>query len=179
MPVQYPISGLVKDTDGSTAFYPGTVRLIDVTLGTYKEFTVASDGSFTAELSQLGSYANGDHLQVIIYNSRKTKSTEFRHTVDVGIPGYDVGTIYMHWTKPLMGTATLMAGVLSNKDDSAEYTVDLYDRENDDKLFSVDILPNSPFSTSLLHKGIEFAGGICIIRESDAANKVEVQLVVK
>jgi hypothetical protein len=85
----------------------------------------------------------------------------------------------MHWTRPFLGTATLMAGIISNKDDSAEYTVDLYDRKNDAKLLSMDIGINNSIPFSILFKGIPFSEGICIIRESDAANKVEVQLVVK
>jgi hypothetical protein len=176
----YPITGIVKDVDGSTTFYPGSVKVFDVTLGEILDGTVASDGSFSVDIANLTSaYSNGDALQVIVYNSALTKSTEFRHTVNTGLPGYDAGTLYMHWTKPFMGTATLMAGVFSNKNDSNEYTIDLYDRASDAKLLSADVLPNSPFSFSLLFKGIPFDRGICIIRESDAANTVEVQLVVK
>jgi hypothetical protein len=180
MPVTpYPITGTVKDVDGSTAFYPGSIKIIDVTLGQSVTGSMAPDGSFSVDVAGMPTYTNGDALQIVIYNSAQTKSTEFRHTVNTGLPGYDAGTLYMHWTKPFLGTATLMAGIVSNKDDSAEYTIDLYDRKNDAKLLSMDVSPNNSIPFSLLFKGIPFSEGICIIRESDASNKVEVQLVVK
>jgi hypothetical protein len=175
----YLLTGIVKDVGNVAYTAGGTARVIDVTLGLMKDFTLAADGSFTADLALIGSYAHGDALQVVIYNAAKTKSTEFRHTVDAGLPGSDAGTLYLHWTKPILGDSILAAAVLSNKDDSAEFTVDLYDRKYDQKLLSMDIGPNSSFSPYLGMKGVEFKEGICIIRESDADAKVEVQLVVR
>jgi hypothetical protein len=175
----YVIIGLVKDVDGSTTFYPGSIKIIDVTLGESLTGSVASDGSFSIDIANLTSaYSNGDGLQVVIYNSRASKSTEFRHTVNTGLPGYDAGTLYMHWTKPILGTATVVGGVMSNKSAGA-LTVDFYDRKYDDKKLSLDVPATNSISIPMLFKGIEFEEGICIIRESDAANSVEVQLVVK
>lgn len=176
----YPITGAVKDVDGTTTVTSGTVRVYDVTQAEYIEGSVASDGSFSVDIAGMtAAYADGDKLQVVIFNSNKVKSTEFRHTVDTGEEGYDAGTIYLHWTKPILGTSRLLGLVLANKSDSAEYTIDLYDRNNDHKILSFDIGPNSSLSPNLGFKGIDFPGGICVIRESDAANTVEVQTVVK
>lgn len=175
--VNYPITGIVKDVDGTTNLTSGTVKVYDVTLGQSTSGSVASDGSFSVDINALN-YSNGDALQVVIYNSRMTKSTEFRHTVDTGMAGYDAGTLYMHWTKPLLGTATIIGGVLSNKSAGA-LTVDFYDRKYDDKKLSLDVPATNSIPIPMLFKGVEFEEGICIIRESDAANSLEVQLVVK
>ena len=176
----YPITGIVTDVDGSTLMASATVRVIDVTLGENIEVTTASDGSFSADLANLTSaYSDDDAIQVVVYDSDKVKSTDFRHTVDTGTGNYDVGTIYMHWTKPILGTSRLLALIASNKSDSAEYTIDLYDRTNDHKILTFDIDTNDPFSPNLGFKGLDFPGGICVIRESDAANTVEIQMVVK
>jgi len=175
----YPITGTVKDVDGSTTFYPGSIKIYDVTLGESISGSIASDGSFSVDIANLtSSYSNGDALQVVIYNSRSTKSTEFRHIVNTGLPGYEAGTLYMHWTKPLLGTATVIGGVMSNKSTGA-LTVDFYDRKYDDKKLSCDVPATNTIPIPMLFKGVEFEEGICIIRESDAANSVEVQLVVK
>jgi len=176
----YPITGILKDVDGVTNFNNATVRIIDVTLGEYIEGNTESDGSFSVDIQNLTSdYSNNDKLQVVIYDSNKVKSTEFRHTVDTGLSGYDTGTLYLHWTKPIMGESRLFAGIFSNKNDSNEYTIDLYDRTNDNKIISVDVNVNNSLSLNFGFTGLSFPGGICIIRESDTANTVEVQLVVK
>ena len=175
----YSITGLIVDVDGSTAMSSGSIKVIDVTLGESVSGSLASDGSFNIDIANLTSeYSNGDALQVVIYNSRMTKSTEFRHTVDTGLPGYNAGTLYMHWTKPFLGTATIIGGVISNKSAGA-LTVDFYDRKYDDKKLSCDIPATDTIPIPMLFKGVEFEEGICITRESDAANTVEVQLVVK
>ena len=179
MPTSYPITGIVYDTDGSTLMTSGNCKLFDVTTGESISTNIASDGSFSIDLANLTSYSNEDKLQVVLYDSTKTKSTEFRHTVNTGLSGYDAGSLYMHWTVPILGDSTLMGLVISNKSDSAEYTVDFYDRKYDNKLLSCDVNVNSSFSPTLWFKGIYFEGGICVIRESDAANTVEVQMVVK
>lgn len=181
MPVSpYPISGIVYDVDGSTLMTSGTVRVIDTTLDEYTEGDISTDGSFSVDIQNLTTdYSNGDALQVVAYDSDGVKSTEFRHTVDTGLSGYDAGNIYLHWTVPVLGDSTLLALVLSNKNDSAEYTVDLYDRDNDHKLLSCDVGVNTTLSPNLGFKGIKFDGGICVIRESDSANTVEVHMVVK
>lgn len=181
MPVSsYPITGVIYDVDGSTLMSSGTVRVIDVTLGESVEGNIESDGSFSVDIVNLTSdYSNNDKLQVVAYDTDKVKSTELRHTVNTTLDGYDAGTLYMHWTKPILGTSKLFGLVISNKDDTNEYTVDFYDRTNDDKLLSCDVGVNSSFSPNLSFKGIKFDGGICVIRESDAANIVEVTMVVK
>jgi hypothetical protein len=137
---------------------------------------IASDGSFAVNLD---TYSDEDKLQVVLFNTAKTKSTEFRHTVDTDEEGYDVGSVYMHWTKPSLEEARLHALVISNKNDSNEYTVDFYDRYNDAKILSCDVNVDSSFSPNLAFQGLKFEGGICVIRESDAANTVEVTMIVR
>lgn len=179
MPItNYTLSGSVKDVDGSIALAAGTVLVKDITQGLDIEGTVASDGSFAVNLANI-EYANGDTLQVTIYDSEKTKITQFRHTVGNTQAGYEAGTLYMHWgSVPLKGNSNMNGLTVSNKDDSAEYTVDFYDG-NDVKRYSVDVGPNTSFSPNLSLNGRFFEGGICVIRESDAANKVEVFIDVK
>ena len=175
----YVISGVVKDVDGSTAVSGATVLVIDVTLGEKTTGTTGTDGSFSVDIANLTSaYSDADALQVVIYNSAKTKSTEFRHTVDTGQAGYDASTIYLHWTEPVLGDATVISGVLSNKSGGA-LTVDLYDRDNDAKKITCDVPAGNTIPLNFLFKGVKFSGGVCIIRESDAVNSLEVQLVVK
>ena len=177
---QYPITGTVTDVDGTTTLTSGTVVLINTNLSERVTESLESDGSFSVDAANTESeYSNGDVLQVVIYDSDQVKSTEFRHTIDTGLTGYDTGTLYMHWTKPILGEARLLAVVISNKSDSAEYTVDFYDRENDYKILSCDVGPNNTVSPNLGFKGLAFESGICVIREVDTANTVEVQMVTK
>lgn len=177
---QYPITGVVVDVDGSTKMSSGTVTLIDVTLGERISERIESDGSFSLDVANLTTqYSDGDKLQVVIYDSDKVKSTEFRHTLDTNLTGYDAGTLCMHWTSPVLEDCTLTGIVISNKNDSNEYTVDLYDRESDSKILTFDVGTDTSFSPNLLFKGVKFEGGICVIREVDTANTVEVQMIVK
>ncbi len=176
----YIISGLAYDTGGSapTSAEAGLwhIEIYDITLGQNITGTVASDGSFSADLANLTSeFSDGDRLQVVIYNTRRSKSTEFRHTVDSSQAGHDFGTLYMHWTEPsLLGDrdnpVKTVSGMLSNKTAGA-LTIDLYDRKNDDKI------PEN--NTILVPTDFIFEGGICIIRESDAANSLEAHIVVR
>lgn len=178
---QYPISGVVYDTDGTTKMTSGIVVLINTTLDErISDESIESDGSFSVDAANTTTeYSNGDKLQVLIYNSNNTKSTEFRHTLDTGETGYNKGDVYMHWTQSVLRTARLKSLVVSNKHDSNEYTVDLYNREDDEVLLTIDVGTNDTKSIFLGLEGLKFDGGICVIRQSDAANTVEVQMVVK
>jgi len=179
----YTISGICYDVN-STDVTPvvmtsGTCMIFNTTTHTTTTGNIEIDGSFAVDISALASYSNADKLQVVLFNSDKTKSTEFRHTVDTAEEGDDVGSVYMHWTKPILGEARLHAVVISNKNDSNEYTVDFYDRYNDAKILSCDVNVNSSFSPNLSFQGLMFKGGICVIRQSDVANEVDVVMVVK
>lgn len=176
----YSISGIAYDVDGTTKMTSGYVTVFDTTLNENITGDIESDGSFSVNIANLTSvYSNGDKLQIVVYDMNRVKSTEFRHTVDTTGEGYNMGDVYLHWTVPIMEESRLIALILSNKDDSAEYTVDLYRRSDDSKLLSCDVGPNTSFSPSLGFKGILFANGICVIRETDTANTVEVTMVVK
>lgn len=179
MPLTYPVTGAVNDVDGSTALVGVTVRVRNVTKGEYMEGTTESDGSFSIDLYNFPTEPEtNDKLQITAYTGKK--STELRHTVNLGVGAYDTGTINLHWTQAILGTARLFAGIFSNQDDSAEYYVELYDRENDDKIVPrIDINSNSSIPFNFGFKGLEFEGGICVIRENDGANTVEVCMVVK
>lgn len=176
----YPITGIVYDVDGITLMTSGTCTVYNTTKDETASGDIESDGSFSVDIANATTeYSNNDQLQVVCYDSNGVKSTEFRHTVNTSLAGYDAGNVYLHWTVPILGESTLLALVLSNKSDSAEYTIDLFDRTNDEKLLSCDVGPNTSFSPNLGFKGIKFDGGICVIRESDSANTIEVTMVVK
>lgn len=180
----YPLTGIVYDTDGTTALVNATVRLIfvkknDGTLvNEYKEWVTASDGSFSCNLADSDfdtDYDTGSKVQLVVYTGNK--STERRHTV-VAAGGHDFGSMYAHYTKAILHDMKLMAGVIANTT-AGGLRVDLYDRTNDDKIASMEILAgdSQPFNFSFL--GLYFAGGVCVIRESDASGSLEVSLVVK
>lgn len=176
----YSISGVAYDVDGSTKMTSGYVTVFNTTNNEQETGSIESDGSFGVDIANMTTdYSNGDKLQVVVYDTNKVKSTEFRHTVDTSGEGYNVGNVYLHWTIPIMEESTLLALVLSNKDDSAEYTVDFYRRSDDSKLLSCDVGVNTTLSPNLGFKGIKFANGICVIREVDTANTIEVVMVVK
>lgn len=177
----YSISGIIYDCDGSTKMTSGYVRVLDVNLGEYITINIAADGSFDGDLANLASaYSNGDIIFVTAYDTNKSRCTEFRHVVDTSSPGSD-GTYYMHWGIPILGPgdSTITALSVSNRHASNDGQVDFYDKQYGYKRHSVEVASKGNASQQFLFKGIPCPGGICVVRSTDAANTLEVTLVVK
>ena len=158
-----------------------TVRVINVTKGEYVEWATVSDGSFAADLANSGfatDYENNDKLQVCVYSGNK--STWFRHTVNTAVGVYDAGTINMHVGRAILGASKIIAGSISNQDASTAYAVTFYDVSDDSIVIPKQFCgTKTTIPLDFTFIGIKFAGGICVIRDTDAANTVEVTLVVR
>jgi hypothetical protein len=177
----YPISGTVKDVDGSTALKDVTVTLYNVTKEKWLNASDAgvsdASGHYTLDLANIiGGYEDDDKLQVVAMDSTGTKVMEFRHTVDT-----DTGSlsqdIVMHPGIAVCSTCRLTTAVVANSHSGGLY-VDFYDRKNDTLIMRVEVPAGDtvPLHFGYARSGKLFDGGICIIYEDTTAGRLTVAL---
>ena len=99
----YPISGTIKNVDGSTALSGVTVTLYNETLSeeikTNSIATTASDGTYTVDAANTTSaYLNGD--TVVIEARKGYKIAQTRHTIDTSV-GSATADMTLQYTDPL------------------------------------------------------------------------------
>jgi len=174
--VPYTISGSVLDTDGSTALANAQVLIRDITIGEQISTTTDSNGDFSLDLSTLSSaYSNGDKLQILVQTARKAAWR--RTTVDTGVGMENLGDIVMH---PEVfqygpGNSVRMYSYSISNQSATTYYVKFYDVDNDDVVLTVQVPANNTI-THYFGVGLRFEGGICVIRESNSVDTLQIAM---
>ena len=177
MPViPYPISGHVYDTDASTAVQGAHVSVYNSR--THESFlgqgTTNASGEYTVDLANLPSgYADGDVVYLLTWYGRK--SVEYRITVDTSI-GSSEQDMTLHFQDYFPGDQVrLQAYSISNQHASA-LRVDLYQREDDTVIISVNVPTADTKTAHFGRRGIVFKGGIAIIPSDYTKNRLSIAL---
>jgi len=188
MPIQqYPLTGIVKDIDASTAKSGVTCTVWNITKGTRlassDEVTTQADGSFSLDLANLPGttpYENGDRLQVVFYILSENKCVNIRYTVDTaGYPnGKNLGTVYLHVGQPHLVPTRIIGGWVANSSAGNLY-VDIYDRADDNLVGRVEVLANATVTLPASLIGMEIDGGICLVAEETTTVSTYTTLITK
>jgi len=172
--IPYPITGLLQDTDGSTAVSGGYVVVYNVDLQESIEGRTDASGQFMLDLANLTSaYAEGHILHILCWD--RNKSTWHRHTVDVSAGALNLGSIPLHIGAHHTGRTRVNVIVVSNKKGTVGH-VDFVDGFNNDTLLSIEVAANGTESVYLA-QGLVFKSNICVLREDDTANYFEVCII--
>lgn len=173
--VPYPLSGLVKDVDGSTVLENIIVTAYDFNTKEYISSVTNSSGEYMLDLANLTSgYSNGDviYLTAITNNTSNIKKYEhYRTTVSTSNGLEEKNLTLRVGTDPVLppakrnfgGYVNLLSGYISETAGTARY-ITLREAATDLRIGGIiNVAANGTTNWHHSKYGLQYAGGIYVL----------------
>ena len=176
----YPVSGLIRDTDGSTVVANAVVTAWNATKGEQlpggAHSTTNSVGEFTIDLANFPSdYSDNDVIFLYARNAANNKIIDHRFLIDTAL-GSTEKSMDLHHGSPITSRGRLIS--LTFRADNAGDSVTVHDRANDAVIQVLEATATAS-TTADFGSGIPFQSGVALIYTTDTANSNQAFAVQK